>query len=63
MQLSQTAQDEAEGLPTYFDGAFRGGGMKIDAKDAIAKCISQRLFVLSVYIIWSLANLVLDFLS
>ena len=37
MQLSQTAQDEAEGLPTYFDGAFRGGGMKIDAKDAIAK--------------------------
>ena len=60
MQLSQPAQDEAEGLPTYFDGAFRGGGMKIDAKDAIAKCISQRL---SVTIIWSLAILVLEFLS
>ena len=41
MQLSQPAQDEAEGLPTYFDGAFRGGGVKIDAKNAIAKCISQ----------------------
>ena len=40
---------------------FEAVAWKFVRKTRLQKCISQRLFVLSLIIIWSLANLVLDF--